>query len=83
MKPVSCSKKMIYTTKARIPVGEAVKRPDGTYALRVKKPSEDKYDEIPLDTLFSKVVMSAERGAATDREPPQRRHPSPSTNSSI
>ena len=82
MKAVSLSR-MIYTPKARIPIGEAIKLPDGTHALRVKKPGEDKYDEIPLETLCSKVVMSAERGAATDREPPQRRHPSPSTNSSI
>jgi len=82
LKAVSFSK-MIYTPKARIPVGEAVKRPDGTYALRVKKPSEDKYDEIPLEALFSKVVMSVEQGTTTDREPPQRRHPSSSTNSSI
>lgn len=82
MKAVSLSR-MIYTPKARIPVGEAIKLPDGTHALRVKKPGEDKYDEIPLETLLSKVVMSAEGGATTDREPPQRRHPSPSTNSSI
>ena len=82
MKAVSLSR-MIYTPKARIPIGEAIKLPDGTHALRVKKPGEDKYDEIPLEALLSKVVMSTERGTTTDREPPQRRHPSPSTNSSI
>ena len=75
--------KMIYTPKARIPVGEAIKLPDGTHALRVKKPGEDKYDEIPLETLLSKVVMSTERGSTTDREPPQSRYPSSSNNSSI
>jgi len=82
VKAVSLSR-MIYTPKARIPIGEAIKLPDGTHALRVKKPGEDKYDEIPLEALLSKVVMSTERGTTTDREPPQCRHPSPSTNSSI
>ena len=82
MKAISLSK-MIYTPKARIPVGEAIKLPDGTHALRVKKPGEDKYDEIPLEALLSKVVMSTERSVVTDREPPQRRHPSPPTTSSI
>ncbi len=64
MKPASLSR-MIYTPSARIPIGEGVKLPNGAYALRVKKPNEDKYDIIPLDTLLSKVVMSAERGATT------------------
>lgn len=82
MKPRSPTK-MIYTPVHRIPIGEAIKRPDGTYALRVKKPSKDEFDEIPLETLCSSVVMSAERNNITDREPPPSRHPSYTTSSSI
>ena len=75
--------KMIYTPERRIPVGEAVKKSDGTYALRVKKPNENKYDEIPLDALCSSVVLNAEKEPSIDREPPQRRRSSSTINSSI
>ena len=64
MKPASLSR-MIYTPKARIPIGEGVELPNGSYALRVKKPNEDRYDIIPLDILYLEVVTSAKRGAAT------------------
>ena len=51
--------RMIYTPKRRIPIGEAIQRPDGSYALRVKKPNKDEFDEIPMDTLITAMVKNA------------------------
>ena len=56
---------MIYTPLRRIPIGEAVQRADGTYALRIKKPNKDEFDEISMDHLVAAVI----------REPPQSRRP--------
>ena len=53
-------KKMIYTPVRRIPIGEAIKKPDGTYALRVKRSNREEFEEIPLEALCSSVIMSAE-----------------------
>ena len=50
---------MVYTPKDHIPVGEAVKRPDGSHAIRVKNPRTNKVDEITLDSLFEEVVQKA------------------------
>ena len=62
MKAISKTK-MIYTPKRRIPIGEPIQRPDGTYVLRVKKPNKDEFDEIPMDTLITAVVKNAESDA--------------------
>lgn len=51
--------KMVYTPNSHIPVGEAVKRPDGSHAIRVKNPRTNKTDEISLDSLFEEVVQKA------------------------
>ena len=58
MKAISKTK-MIYTPTRRIPIGEPIQRPDGTYVLRVKKPNKDEFDEIPMDTLITAVVKNA------------------------
>lgn len=50
---------MVYTPNIHIPVGEAVKRPDGSHAIRVKNPRTNKTDEISLDSLFEEVVQKA------------------------
>ena len=47
---------MIYTPLRRIPIGEAVQRADGTYALRIKKPNRDEFDEISMDHLVAAVI---------------------------
>ena len=49
-------RKMIYTPLRRIPIGEAVQRADGTYALRIKKPNTDEFDEISMDHLVAAVI---------------------------
>ena len=51
--------RMIYTPKNRIPIGEAVKRPDGSHAIRVKNPRTNRTDEITLDSLVEEVVQKA------------------------
>lgn len=50
---------MIYTPNNHIPIGEAVQKPDGSLALRVKRSSSDMYDEISMDKLFQDVVRKA------------------------
>ena len=47
---------MIYTPLCRIPIGEAIQRADGTYALRIKKPNRDEFDEISMDHLVAAVI---------------------------
>ena len=51
---------LIRTPVHKIPIGEAVKKPDGHYSLRIKKPKGSEYEELSLDHLISMVV------AATD-----------------
>lgn len=43
---------MIYTPNCHIPIGEAIKNPDGTLAIRIKRNSSNQYDEISLDNLY-------------------------------
>ena len=61
---------MIYTPLRRIPIGEAVQRADGTYALRIKKPNRDEFDEISMDHLVAAVIKAQEKanrqGATTE-----------------
>ena len=51
--------KMIYTPKRHIPIGEPLRRLDGTYVLRVKKANKAEFDEIPLELLISTVIRNA------------------------
>lgn len=54
-------KKMIYTPVRRIPIGEAIKKPDGTYALRIKRSNREEFEEIPLEKLCTSIIMNAEQ----------------------
>ena len=57
-------RKMVYTPVRHIPIGEAIKRPDGTYILRIKRSNRDEFDEIPLEKLCTSVIMNAEQATA-------------------
>ena len=59
MKNISSA--LVYTPNLKIPIGEDIKREDGTHALRVKNPRTNKTDDIPLEILISEVVQVAER----------------------
>lgn len=50
---------MIYTPNRHIPIGEAIKNPDGTLAIRVKRNISNQYDDISLDTLYQSAVKQA------------------------
>ena len=54
-------RKMIYTPVRHIPIGEAIKKPDGTYTLRIKRNNRDEFEEIPLERLCTSVIMNAEQ----------------------
>ena len=56
---------MIYTPNRRIPVGEPIRREDGTYALRVKRANRDEFDEITLDHLMASMVTGATENTPT------------------
>ena len=60
-------KNMVYTPNDHIPIGEAIKRPDGSHAIRVKNPKTKKEDEISLDGLFEAVVHAANEAYAETR----------------
>ena len=70
---------MIYTPLRRIPIGEAVQRADGTYALRIKKPNKDEFDEISMDHLVAAVIKGTaqekanRQGATTEYDLHRRR----------
>ncbi len=51
---------IIKTPVHKIPIGEAVKKADGHYSIRIKRPQSSEYEELSLDHLISMVV------AATD-----------------
>lgn len=57
---------MIYTPNSHIPIGEAVKREDGTHVLRVKNPKTKAVDEITLDNLLTQVVKTAAPGQTAE-----------------
>ena len=52
---------LVYTPNLKIPVGEAVQRPDGTHALRVKNPRTNRFDEITIDTLCAAICRKSDR----------------------
>ena len=58
---MTTSKRLIYTPKEKIPIGEAVKKPDGRYCLRIKKPKGEEIEEVPLDQLLSMVINEADK----------------------
>ena len=61
--------KLIRTPVHKIPIGEAVKKPDGHYSLRIKKPKGSEYEELSLDRVISMVVAEAEAQYGTEQVP--------------
>ena len=60
---------LIKTPVHKIPIGEAVKKPDGHYSLRVKKPKGSEYEELSLDHLISMVVAEADSQPGIEQAP--------------
>lgn len=56
-------KKMVYTPEQHIPLGEAVKTPNGEYALRIKKPNSSLYEVVTIGTLISQLTDVATSNA--------------------
>ena len=54
-------RKMIRTPLHGIPIGEALRRPDGRYILRIKRPKGNEIEAVPLERLLSMVVRTAEK----------------------
>ena len=52
--------RMVKTPICGIPIGEAIKKPDGHYSLRIKKSGGSDEEEIALDQLFTLVMNKAE-----------------------
>ena len=52
--------RVLKTPVHKIPIGEAVKKPDGRYCIRIKKPKGEEVEEVPLDQLLSMVVTEAD-----------------------
>lgn len=50
---------MIYTPTEHTPIGIAVKRRDGTHALRIKNDRTKKFDDISIDRLMTEVIQKA------------------------
>lgn len=61
--------KLIRTPVHKIPIGEAVKKPDGHYSLRIKKPKGSEYEELSLDRFISMVVAEADTQYGTAQAP--------------
>ena len=57
---------MIYTPNDHIPIGEAVRRQDGSHALRIKNHRTSKFDEITIDALFEEVIKNSVTAEARD-----------------
>ena len=57
VKQINRTGKMIYTTKAHIPLGLTVKRTDGTWSIQVKNPRTHKEDEIAIEDLLKAVYQ--------------------------
>lgn len=60
MKQDTRRKKIIRTPLHGIPIGEALRRPDGRYILRIKRPKGNEIEDVPLERLLSMVVRTAE-----------------------
>ena len=54
-------KKMVYTPKCHSPIGEAVKKENGEYALRIKKPNSPDIEVVSIVELLSEVIQTAEK----------------------
>ena len=52
---------MVYSPDHHIPLGQAIKTPNGEYALRVKR--DKTYEEIPIGRLVPMIVQTADASA--------------------
>ena len=55
------SPKLVRTPKLNIPIGEAIKSPDGHYSLKIKKAKSQDMEVIPLDQLNKMIMQEAEK----------------------
>jgi len=60
MKKVQAKKRMVYTPKCHIPIGEAVKTESGEYAIRIKRSKGDEVEVVPIGALMTEVAKTAE-----------------------
>ena len=52
---------LMYTTLCHIPIGEPVKTPDGTRAVKFKKPGGKDTEVVPIDTLIAMMVHATDK----------------------
>ena len=52
---------LMYTPLCHIPIGEPVKTPDGTLAVKFKKPGGKDTEVVPIDTLIAMMVHATDK----------------------
>lgn len=52
--------RILRTPKHKIPIGEVVKKPDGNYSVRIKKPGGREIEEVALDQLLTMIMKQAD-----------------------
>ena len=67
--------RLLKTPIHKIPIGEAVKKPDGRYCIRIKRPKGEEVEEVLLDQLLSMVVTEADDKPVTAETPASRVSP--------
>ncbi len=61
MREQSQDKRMLLRTpQYKIPIGVPIKRDDGTYMLRIKKPNGREVEDVTLDDLVGMMIKGAE-----------------------
>ena len=53
--------RIVKTPQFNIPIGEAIKKPEGHYSLRIKKAKSQEVEVIPLDQLNKMIMQEAEK----------------------
>ena len=52
---------LMYTPLCHIPIGEPVMTPDGTRAVKFKKPGGKDTEVVPIDTLIAMMVHATDK----------------------
>ena len=52
---------LMYTPLCHIPIGKPVKTPDGTRAVKFKKPGGKDTEVVPIDTLIAMMVHATDK----------------------
>ena len=52
---------LMYTPLCHIPIGDPVKTPDGTRAVKFKKPGGKDTEVVPIDTLIAMMVHATDK----------------------